>query len=296
MRPLAPVAALTLLFLGSVSPQSALHGSADESSEPSYCWLTFGPDGGPRYLVRYDGEAISFERHKAGKAVGAVERFAHLQDFKPVTIDDPDGKTSYIIQTVSNIAYVKDLGRGLAIEVEVRGPVGYWQGAQIRLGEKAEGAASVAFHAALAIDDYKYGKASPDRKVEWKAHIIHPLVTGDKPTTLNAQVQNKKMEKDCHVVVESTDDSGVKSRFPKDIRPVAEIEFPPAKPGDPVVRRRFELDQVCCGSNFYAPIAVPKEAGVGTAKVTFTFDAWKDGRVAPTTIEIPVVEPPPAKK
>ena len=41
---------------------------------------------------------------------------------------------------------------------------------------------------------------------------------------------------------------------------------------------------------------VPAEAGLGKAKVTFSFDAWKEGRVAPTTIELPVVEPEPEKK
>lgn len=29
--------------------------------------------------------------------------------------------------------------------------------------------------------------------------------------------------------------------------------------------------------------------GLGVAKVTYSFDAWKDGKVAPNTIELPVV-------
>jgi hypothetical protein len=43
-------------------------------------------------------------------------------------------------------------------------------------------------------------------------------------------------------------------------------------------------------------VRVPDEAGVGTAKVTFSFDAWKEGKVAPSTVEIPVVKPEAAKK
>jgi hypothetical protein len=42
-------------------------------------------------------------------------------------------------------------------------------------------------------------------------------------------------------------------------------------------------------------VRVPDDAGLGKAKVTFSFDAWKDGRVAPSTIELPVVAKP-AKK
>jgi hypothetical protein len=43
-------------------------------------------------------------------------------------------------------------------------------------------------------------------------------------------------------------------------------------------------------------VRVPDEAGSGKAKVTFSFDAWKEGRVAPNTIEVPVVESEPKKK
>ena len=35
---------------------------------------------------------------------------------------------------------------------------------------------------------------------------------------------------------------------------------------------------------------VPEDAGNGKAKVTFSFDVWKEGKVAPSTIELPVVE------
>ncbi len=41
----------------------------------------------------------------------------------------------------------------------------------------------------------------------------------------------------------------------------------------------------------------PEEAGKGKAKVKLSFDAWKAGKVAPATFELPVVdEGPKAKK
>jgi hypothetical protein len=43
-------------------------------------------------------------------------------------------------------------------------------------------------------------------------------------------------------------------------------------------------------------VRVPDEAGLGTAKVTYSFDSWKQGAVAPSTIELPVVKPEPEKK
>jgi len=43
-------------------------------------------------------------------------------------------------------------------------------------------------------------------------------------------------------------------------------------------------------------VRVPDEAGLGKAKVTFSFDSWKEGQVARTTIELPVSRPQADKK
>jgi hypothetical protein len=43
-------------------------------------------------------------------------------------------------------------------------------------------------------------------------------------------------------------------------------------------------------------VRVPDEAGLGKAKLTFSFDAWKEGKVARGTAELPVVRPQPPKK
>jgi hypothetical protein len=37
-------------------------------------------------------------------------------------------------------------------------------------------------------------------------------------------------------------------------------------------------------------VRAPKEAGLGTAMMTLSFDAWKQGKVAPATVTIPVIE------
>jgi hypothetical protein len=43
-------------------------------------------------------------------------------------------------------------------------------------------------------------------------------------------------------------------------------------------------------------VRAPEEAGLGKAKVTYSFAAWKEGKVAPSTVELPVVAPSPEKK
>jgi hypothetical protein len=37
-------------------------------------------------------------------------------------------------------------------------------------------------------------------------------------------------------------------------------------------------------------VRVPDEAGLGIAKMTMSFEDWKEGKVAPATAEVPVVE------
>jgi hypothetical protein len=42
-------------------------------------------------------------------------------------------------------------------------------------------------------------------------------------------------------------------------------------------------------------VRVPDEAGNGTAKLTFLFATWKEGKVASSTMELPITEPPSDK-
>jgi hypothetical protein len=37
-------------------------------------------------------------------------------------------------------------------------------------------------------------------------------------------------------------------------------------------------------------VRVPDEAGNGMAKVTFSFEAWEEAKVASSTIELPIVD------
>jgi hypothetical protein len=43
-------------------------------------------------------------------------------------------------------------------------------------------------------------------------------------------------------------------------------------------------------------VRVPDEASSGKAKVTLSFAEWKEGKVAPASFEIPIVEPEPKKQ
>jgi hypothetical protein len=43
-------------------------------------------------------------------------------------------------------------------------------------------------------------------------------------------------------------------------------------------------------------VRVPDEAGLGMAKLTFSFLSWKEGKVAFSTVELPVMKPESANK
>jgi hypothetical protein len=99
-----------------------------------------------------------------------------------------------------------------------------------------------------------------------------------------------------HVAVCSPDDTEEgrreKAPFPKGVHPFADVEFPAKNPGAPPIKKRYPLDQFCCDGLYQGSVRVPAEAGAGKARVTFSFDAWKGVTVTPTTVEIPVEEPP----
>ena len=226
---------------------------------------------------------------------GKADVFPSPDACTAVTISDPDGRTAYVVRGVEDMGLVPDLGRGLAIDVEVTGPVPYWQGAQVRLNANSDEAPVVHFHAPLTVGPYASVRGTPDRGLKWVANPDPRLVRG-RAATLSVQVRNREPEPGCQVAVTSTGPDGRSSRFPATVRPVAEIEFPAVKPGGEPIRRRYTLDQVCCGSRFYGAVEVPAEAGVGVARVTFSFDAWELGRVQPNVIDVPVVDPPATGK
>jgi hypothetical protein len=80
--------------------------------------------------------------------------------------------------------------------------------------------------------------------------------------------------------------------IPRNVHPRAKFEFPPRSPGSEPVVRTVELDLRCCGDTVYARMAVPREAGEGTARVTLEYPGWTERVVHPATFEIRIGGPP----
>jgi len=76
---------------------------------------------------------------------------------------------------------------------------------------------------------------------------------------------------------------------PREVHPVAVIEFPSKTPGAPPIVRTIELEERCCGDTIYARMIVPREAAEeGKAWVTLRYAKWTDGAVQPATFELPI--------
>jgi hypothetical protein len=82
------------------------------------------------------------------------------------------------------------------------------------------------------------------------------------------------------------------AEIPTDAHPTAVVEYPPRTPGAASVVRTFKLDLRCCGDTAYAQIAVPREAGDGSAKVTLAYPEWKERVVHPATFQVLIGAPP----
>jgi hypothetical protein len=75
---------------------------------------------------------------------------------------------------------------------------------------------------------------------------------------------------------------------PVDVHPVVHFKFPHKTPGKQPIELKISLNQRCCGDTFFGHVRIPSEAGTGSVKATLSFEAWIQGKVMPSTIEIPI--------
>jgi hypothetical protein len=228
-----------ILFSLFVAAAIAVGADPAGGAGPQYCWLVFGPEGKVRVLVRLDGEAVTLEHYVGDRPTGRKERFKHRNDCKDVTIGDPDGKTSYLLTSVSGTVAKPGAPIELFANVTIKGPVAYQQYCDVpQMSDKPQGAPLAHFHGPLT--------AGPVT-VNWKLPPGFALRLGDEPNDVRALVGTMDAAKGCWVVVRSHEGAGekVKSAFPPGTHPFVDVEFPAKKPGDPPVKRRYPLDHFC---------------------------------------------------
>jgi RNA polymerase sigma factor (sigma-70 family) len=297
-------------------------GKSDEKKpEAHYCRLVFGPAAKVQALVRLDGEQVAVDRDGDGKFDGKGEQFASEKDCKDIVLTDPDGKTSYVITSVHAL-HVVPPEKFLEVRVHIRGALSYPEGCIVQMAARPEDAPKVHFHGPLTVapqgwrianrasrlvenDLADLGSLLPPalkrlagKELAIESALPRSLKRTGEPTMLSAGVVTEGVNNLVAVCSPDDTDEGrrEKSPFPEGVHPFVRVEFPGKAAGDPPVKKSYPLDQYA-GDGFYrGQVRVPDEAGDGKAKVTFSFDTWKGARVAPTTVEIPVEEPPEEKK
>jgi hypothetical protein len=205
----------------------------------AHAWLVFGPAANVRVRVTVAADTITLQPFAGEMPTGREERFKDRGQPLEITLPDPDGVTSYTIRKcaspVLTIGPKKGTPTELFVNVDVNGPVRYGQYSDIFLAPVASTAPVSHFHGPLAIGTLT---------TEWEVPPDLALRRGGAGTDLRATVGTMDAKRGCWVVVKAHDGAD-RCLFPDGVRPVADIEFPPKKVGDPPIRRRYALGRFC---------------------------------------------------
>jgi hypothetical protein len=205
------------------------------SGKPQYALLLFGREAKLRVWAVMDGEILYLDKNADRDLTAKEERFEKLSDVKGVEIADPDGKTRYVVTSVSKYEEEEPSATHLMFFVDVQGPVEYGQYCDVKLAGEAAKTSFAHFHGPLAAGPITVNFAVPKS---------YALVAGDEPTDLRATVGTISAKHHCWVMVQSH--QGVDEyAFAKGVCPEVDVEFPPKTPGDPPIERTYKLEGFC---------------------------------------------------
>jgi hypothetical protein len=238
--------------------------------------------------VVIDEDVAYIDRNSDGDLTAANEQFKGNGQQWTLNIEIPDPADDKTTYEITNMQVVEEkaspTGCFLFMNVKINGPVKFKEYCNSNLWDSPAKAALTHFNGPLVI--------VPD-KVGQKSARCETLTLGEKSTDLMAMVGTFDPRCGCWVVVRSM--NGETKEF-RGYAPMADIEFPSNIPGDRPVRQRYLLDGYCCGCIFKGDVKAPPEAGPGMAKVTFSFNMWKEGRVISSTVDMPIIAAKQAKE
>jgi hypothetical protein len=230
-------------------------------SIPKYIHLVFGPEATTHVWVVLDGDFVYVDTNGNGDLTEPGKRLKLLYEDAEITEGDWQTNIKLMVQPPGPDGSVY-------CQAAIQGQ--YLQWAFINPAERPEDAPIHHFHGPLRIS----------------LSGAEQLVRGPEPTDLWATIGTPNPGGSPSLLQFG---EGV----PATLRALAEIEFPNREAGKPDIRSNLPLQgiwgQPCC----HALVRVPAEAGTGMARITLSFPDWNGARVAPTTEEVPIVEPNP---
>jgi len=217
---------------------------------PQYCWLAFGPEADARLLVRFDGRTLAIDRNGDGKFDGKDEQLPLVKDcffdgkeerinhvLAPgVVVQGADGQTSYVLSG-SVTGRMEPPWTVLNFEAFIRGPARYSQTCAVAMADKAEGAPLAHIDGPLTVQPVNDGTWSPmPDPVQFRL--------GGVPSDLRVFVATVSPGGSGMAAARIMNDPKT-LMFPEWGHPFAEVEFPPKRPGEAPIRRRYPLAQFC---------------------------------------------------
>jgi hypothetical protein len=281
--------------------------------KPKYCLLVFGPEAKAKVWLVLDGDALYVDRNgngdltEPGKAVPSKKTESGAASFDVGALRvGPLSHTGATVTVLPLARWLPSLGE--APEAEAKALLA--RDSQAKL-----------YHLSMSVEQAGRGGASAGRRIRQRTSLDDRsglLQFADRPreapvvhfggpwslTFVGKPALTRGRESDLPLAFGTpglgagtfafVDYGGV---VPARVFPVADITFPAAKPGQKPLQARYVLKERCWYIRLHGPVRVAKEAGKGNAKVTLSFDAWREVKVAPATFEVPVVdEGPKAKK
>jgi hypothetical protein len=193
--------------------------------KPKYCLLVFGPEAKTKIWVVLDGTTLYVDRDGDGDLTDPGERFPDDgKELKEFEVAGRGGKVRYKVTSIGVHRSEKEGRVFLMASVEVVGK--FRQYCDLTPSETLREAPIAHFDGPLRLGL---------REMNWSP--VQKLVRGGKPGDVFAWVGTFDRANGCWVVV--------RSDLPEGLHPVAEVEFPPARPGAKPVRERHELKERC---------------------------------------------------
>lgn len=215
-----------------------------KSKQPQYCLLVFGPEAKPRVWVVLDGNVLYLDRNGNGDLTDPGERIA-AEELHP---DRPDVEVVYRFELTRRDEPIATCGPAVEwFQVVQFVPRADWHD-QAWVKSHLEKAHQ--FSVTTKTGRYQSAEFSFATNPQ-EAPIVHfdgPLrfaFSGTFDPPVFRPGESCELAVEMHTQVQSATVRTGFTEVPEDVHPVAEIEFPPGRPGEDPIRVSIELKERC---------------------------------------------------
>jgi len=198
--------------------------------ESGYCWLVFGPRGEHRLLLHQSGDEWFLDRDGDGSFKGPDERLGYDPHISLTNL----GGVDYTLTSL-RAYHDQTLGDRCYVQAEVRGAQTFRQLADIGLGRSRLTAGLGHFNGPLTVQA---------QTVCWELPPGLALRRGDRSNDVRVLIGTVDRATRCWTTVSVMESLGA-SRFPTNVHPFVDVEYPAQDAGGAALHVRYPLKQFC---------------------------------------------------